>query len=211
MLGRLTIAIGLIAVATMALIEVSDLSITIEPFYYFAAIIAIVGVGLLVGAWVGRARWLIIIGVVITPLLWFSMLLPLSWDFSIGEFHHTPLTVEEVAVTYEQGIGQMTIDLTALSTAELAEIERIEASLGFGEMVVRVPQDVGIELLAEVSAGEVSGPFKTVNGVGFDVVREFGPEPTVLVLDLEVGAGTIHITGPGAFSSGDGTTLEWSN
>jgi len=211
MLGRLTIAVGLIVIATMALIDVSDVAVDIEPFHYFAAAIAVLGAGLVVGAWAGRARWLIFIGLIIVPMLWVSMLLQIAWDFSIGEFHHNPVTVEEVAGSYEQGLGQMTIDLTELSAEELAEIGTIEASLGLGEMVVRVPSDVGVALRAEVGAGEVSGPFNTVNGVGFDVTQEFGPEPAVLVLDLEVGAGTIHIAGPGAFSSSNGFNIEWSN
>ena len=105
----------------------------------------------------------------------------------------------------------MTIDLTELTPAELAELGTLEASLGLGEMVIRVPADIGVELRAEVGAGEVSGPFNTVNGLGLDVVREFGPEPMVLVLDLEVFAGTINITGPAGFLSGDAIILEWSN
>jgi phage shock protein PspC (stress-responsive transcriptional regulator) len=211
MLGRLTIAVGLIVVASMALIDLSDLAVDIEPFHYFAAMIGILGMGLFVGAWVGRARWLFVIGIILIPMLWISLLVPTSWSFSAGEFHYTPLTVEEVVDVYEQGVGQMTIDLTELTPAELAEIGTVEASLGLGEMVVRVPGDVGVELRAEVGAGEVSGPFNTVNGLGFDVVRDFGPEPTVLVLDLEVAAGTINITGPAGFLSGDAIILEWSN
>jgi phage shock protein PspC (stress-responsive transcriptional regulator) len=219
MLGRLTIAIGLIVVATMALIEVSDLNVTIEPFYYFAAIIAVLGIGLVVGAWVGRARWLIIIGILITPMLWLSMLLPVSWNFSAGDFHHIPTTVQEVEGAYEQGIGQMTIDLNALSPSELTEVGMIRASLGLGEMVVRIPDGVGVILLADVTAGEVSGPFRTISGIGLDVTREFGPDPTVLVLDLEVGAGAIQISGPsdrvddGFFidDNGDITIIEGNN
>lgn len=211
MLGRLTIAVGLIVVATMALVEVSDLSVTIEPFYYFAAIIAVLGFGLLVGAWVGRARWLIFIGLLVIPMLWLSLLLPVSWDFSIGEFHYDPTSIEEVAESYDQGMGQMTIDLNGLSAIELAEVGTIHASLGFGEMIVRLPDDVGAVLLADVTAGEVSGPFNTVSGIGVDVTREIGPEPRALVLDLEVGAGTIHISGPAAFRLDDIIIIEGSN
>ena len=211
MLGRLTIASGLIVIAVMALVDVSDLAVDIEPFHYFATIIAVLGFGLLIGAWVGRARWLIIIGILVTPMLWLSMLLPVSWDFSVGEFHHTPVSVEEVAESYEQGIGQMTIDLTELTPTELAQVGTIEASLGFGEMVVRVPDDVGVVLVADVSFGEISGPFDTVSGVGIDVTREFGTGQTVLVLDLEVGAGVIHISEPGSFVSGGTFNIEWSN
>jgi len=209
-LGRLTIAVGLIVVASMALVEVSNLAVDIQPFHYFAAIIAVLGAGLLIGAWAGRARWLIIIGILIMPLLWISMLLPTSWDFSVGTFEHTPTTVEDVG-PYEQGIGQMTIDLAGLSSAELAEIGTIRASLGLGEMVVKVPEDVGVVLRAAVGAGEVLGPFDTVDGVGVNITREFGPGPRVLVLDLEVGAGVIHVAGPDAFRSNDDHTIERGN
>jgi hypothetical protein len=195
----------------MALIDLSGVAVDIEPFHYFAAIVAVLGLGLFVGAWVGRARWLIIIGLLIIPMLWISMLIPASWDFSAGEIRHTPLTVQDVDGSYEHGLGQMTIDLTGLSSAELAEIGTIEASLGVGEMVVHVPVDVGVILHADVAAGEVSGPFDTVSGLGVNVTREFGPEPTVLVLDLEVGAGAINITGPRAFESSSEIIIEWSN
>jgi len=211
MLGRLTIAVGLIVIASMALVDLSDVAVDIEPFHYFAAAIAVLGIGLFIGAWVGRARWLFIIGLLLIPMLWISMLVPTSWSVSAGEFHYTPLTVDEVADVYEQGVGQLTIDLTELTAAELAEVGTVEASLGLGELVVRVPSDVGVELRAEVGAGEVSGPFNTVNGLGFDVVREFGPQPTILVLDLEVAAGTINVTGAAGFLSGDAIILEWSN
>ncbi len=214
MLGRLTIAVGLIVVASMALVEVSDLAVDIEPFHYFAAIIAVVAVGLLVGAWAGRARWLIIIGVIVTPMLWIAMLIPTSWGFSIGEFHHTPVTVQDVQdveSSYEQGIGQMTIDLTALSPGELAEIGTISASLGLGEMIVRVPADVGVVVHASVGAGEVSGPFRSIDGLGIDITRDFGPEPKVLVLELEVAAGTINVAGPGAFLNDALINIEGSN
>ena len=212
MLGRLTLAIGLIVVASMALLDLSDVDLDIEPFHYFAAIIAVLGMGLLIGAWAGRARWLIFIGIIVTPMLWIAMLLPTSWDFSVGEFLHTPLTVEEVPESYEQGVGQMTIDLTNLSPAELKEIGTIKASLTLGELVVRVPDDVGVVLHAEVAAGEISGPFKTVSGLGLEVTREFGPEPTVLVLDIEVGAGAVTFTGrAGVFDSSEEFNFEWSN
>lgn len=212
-LGRLTIAIGLIVVASIALLDVSDLALDIDPFHYLAAAVAVLGVGLLVGAWVGRARWLIIVGLMIVPFLWVSLLLPTSWSFSVGEFHHTPTSIHEVDVTYQQGIGQMTIDLTNLTAEELGDIGTIQASLGLGEMIVRVPGDIGVELKASVGAGEVSGPFRTFDGVGINKTRVFGPEPTDLTLDLEVGAGVIEIRGPTdrQLNDNDALNFEWSN
>ena len=105
----------------------------------------------------------------------------------------------------------MTIDLTELSPTELAQVGTVEASLGFGEMIVHVPDDVAVVLLAEVAFGEVSGPFDTASGVGVDVTQEFGTGQTVLVLDLEVGAGVIHISEPASFGSSSSFNIEWRN
>ncbi len=209
-LGRLTIAVGLIVIASMALVDLATNRITIEPVHYLAAAVAVVGTGLLVGAFAGRARWLIIVGVILVPILWLTALIPASWNFNAGDFGYRPVVVAEVLSEYKQGAGVMTIDLTRLTRQELAQVGEIEASLGLGEMRIRLPGDVGVEVRSRVGAGEISGPFRTISGVGLDITRELGPEPVALVLDLKVGAGTITISGS-ALSFGDALVLEGSN
>jgi hypothetical protein len=211
MLGRITIAIGLIVIASMALIDVAFERVEIEPVEYLAVGVAIVGIGLLVGSWIGKARWLIIVGVAVLPLLWLSTLAPSNWDFSAGEVQYRPLTVAEVQSPYEHGFGQMVIDLTVLTPEELAEVGTIEASLTAGEMIVRLPSDTGVLLQAEVGMGQILGPFDTQNGIGLNASRTVGPDPVVLVLDLEVGAGVIDVTGATGFAPSDALILEGSN
>jgi len=209
-LGRVTIAMGLIAIASMALVDLATARITIEPVHYFAAAVAVIGVGLLVGTFVGRARWLIIVGAILVPILWLTALIPASWNFDAGDFVYRPVSATDVASKYEQGAGVMTIDLTRLTREDLARVGVIEASLGLGEMIVRLPDDVGVEVRARAGAGEISGPFRTVTGVGLDVTRDLGSKPSVLFVDLRVGAGTITISGS-AVSFGDALVLEGSN
>ncbi|MCL1593398.1 MAG: PspC domain-containing protein [Actinomycetia bacterium] len=194
MLGRLTLAVGLIIVASIALIDVASTSIDVEPIHYLAVIVGIVGLGLLVSSFLGRARWLIIVGAVVLPFLWVATLVPTNWTFSAGEFEYAPISVTDVQDSYDQGIGQLTIDLRGLTADELGQIGTIEASLGLGEMVIRVPDDVAVTLKAKVGAGEISGPFRTIDGVGLNVTREFGGDAAVLLLDLEVGAGVIDVS-----------------
>jgi hypothetical protein len=105
----------------------------------------------------------------------------------------------------------MTIDLTALTAEELAGVSSISASVGLGELVVRLPLDVGVRLHGQVGAGDISGPFRTQEGLAVEVFEEFGPEPRVLDLDLEVGAGVITIKGVDLFESLDAFILEGSN
>lgn len=212
MLGRLTLAVGLIVVATMALLDVAFARVDMDPVHYLAAAVAVIGLGLIVGAFIGKALWLIIVGVLLLPALWIAALLPSSIDYSAGDFTYEPLTVADVASPYEQGFGQMTIDLTALSVEDLAELGRLEASVGFGEIIVRLPEDAGFTLDASVGMGVVQGPFPSSQGFGVDLATSFGDNASAFELDLEVGAGAITISGPrGAFVDTFDALLERSN
>lgn len=205
MLGRLTIAVGLIVLASMALVDVALDSFEIQPVAYFATAVGIVGLGLIVGTWIGRARWLIIVAVILLPAMWFLSLLPNDFDWSAGEVLERPTGADEVATPYELGFGQLTIDLRALSAEELAEVGAINASVGFGEIVLRLPNDVGVELTADVGMGAVQGPFDEVNGVGIDTTRVIGPDPVVMEINAAVGGGVVTVrTGAGLFE-GSGT------
>ena len=200
MLGRFTMAMGLIVLSTMALLDVSGISIgtvdfgdLFEPAHYVGVALLIVAIGLVVGAFIGRARWLIFVGIFILPALLVTSLWPKVFNWSAGEFLHHPTDVAEVDTSYELGAGQLTVDLTGLDAAELADIARIEASVGFGELRILVPGDVGVLLEASVGLGDIDVPGPDQEGIGASMVREFGPPPVVLVIDAEVGAGQIKL------------------
>jgi hypothetical protein len=201
MLGRLTMAVMLIVLSTMALLELAD-AVHFEPYAYAAAAMGVVAVGLLVGAWIGRAYWLIIIGLLITPVLFFSSLLPRVADWSVGDPGYSPTSAEEVSESYDLGVGQLTVDLTQLSAEEIAKVGAIEASVGMGQLVVRLPSDIGATVMAEVGVGAVTGGQafgpSLVNtyeysGVGVDQEFVIGSPPHDLLLNLEVGMGEISI------------------
>lgn len=207
MLGRLTMAVMLIALSSMAIVELSGW-FHFQPFEYAAVAMAVVAVGLLVGAWIGRAYWLIFIGLLIAPFLFFSSFIPKVADWSIGDPGHQPLTVQDVNSNYDLGIGQLTIDLTRLTAEELAEVGVVKAEVGLGQLVVRLPAEIGVTVDAEVGMGAVTGVnafgSSTFNsyeysGVGVEQRFELGSPPHVLHLDLEVGLGEISIKRVGQF------------
>lgn len=213
MLGRITVAIGLIVLASMALIDLAFDRVDIEPVHYIATAVVVLGAGLVVGGFVGRARWLILIGVVLLPALWFTSFWPQNFSFTAGETRYEPVTVADVDSPYELGAGQLTLDLSSLSTADLAQVGTISASLGMGEMIVILPPDTGVDISAQVGAGAVEGPFDEAAGVGVDVTRNVGTDPVVLELDLEVGLGVIKISDFGGTfdESFSGFVFEGSN
>jgi len=207
MLGRLTMAVMLIGLSSMALVELADFA-HFEPFEYAAVAMGIIAVGLLIGAWVGRAYWLIVIGLLIAPVLFFSSLLPNVADWSIGDPDFLPTSAADVAESYDLGVGQLTIDLTQLTADELAEVGEIQAEVGLGELVVRLPADIGATVDAEVGVGAVTGgrvfgssTFETYeySGVDIDQVFRIGSPPHDLRLNLEVGLGHISIRHVGQF------------
>ncbi len=215
MLGRITMAVVLIAVSTMALIEVADIA-HFEPVEYVGAVMAVIAVGLLVGAFIGRAMWLIIIGLLLIPVLLVAALLPKVETWSFGDPYYRPATIERVQDSYGLGFGQLTLDLTRLSPDELAEIGEIEASLGAGEMNIILPIGTGAIVRVDVGAGSIQSrvSYQEVYGAlpdAFDIIQytgqgypddsgiglsrsyDLGDPPRGLVLELRVGAGIVNI------------------
>ncbi|MDA2978718.1 MAG: PspC domain-containing protein [Actinomycetota bacterium] len=92
MLGQLTVAIGIIVLSLMALLDVSGISIGsvdsgefFDPVHYAATALAIVAIGLVAGAWFGRARWLIVIGILLLPVVFVTSLWPRTFPWSAGD------------------------------------------------------------------------------------------------------------------------------
>jgi phage shock protein PspC (stress-responsive transcriptional regulator) len=193
MLGRLTVAVGLIVIASMALVDVAFARVEIQPVHYLATAVGILGIGLLVGAWIGRARWLIVIAILLLPAMWFTSLWPDDFSFSAGEVREEPTAVSEVVEPFDLGFGQLTIDLTGLTPGQLSEIGVIEASVGMGELVLRIPNDIGVLIDADIGMGALQGPFADASGIGVDATRTVGPDPIVFEIRAEVGAGVVTV------------------
>ncbi|MCZ7531801.1 MAG: PspC domain-containing protein [Acidimicrobiia bacterium] len=199
-LGRLTLAIVLIVVSLMALLDVSGVSIGnvgagewFDPIHYAAVALGIVGVGLILGAWIGKSPMLIVVGILILPMLFITAVWPRSFPWTAGEIAVRPLTASQVDSPYELGAGEMIIDLTALTVDELAAVGSVEMTLGAGRLEIRVPADVGVALGARVGMGTFEPLKYERGGIGVHEALEIGPGPIVLHIDAEVGAGTIVV------------------
>ena len=201
MLGRLTMAVMLIGVSLMTILELANV-VHFQPFEYAAVAMGIVALGLIVGAWIGRAHWLIVIGLLIAPVLFFSAMLPKVSEWSVGDPGHLPTSAADVPESYDLGIGQLTVDLTQLTAEEFADVGRIDAEVGLGKLVVRLPSGIGATVSTDVGVGAVTGANVFGNtvldtfqysGIGVDQVLTVGDAPYDLFLDLEVGMGEINI------------------
>jgi len=199
--GRLTVAISLIVLSGMGLLEATGVEIAgsenlFDPIHYAATALAIVGIGLIVSAFVGRARWLIAIGAVLLPVTILAAVVPSSFSWTFGEERYAPQSIDAVESLYELGFGELTVDLTGLSAQDLAGIGVVEVRLGAGEANVVVPSGVGIRVLGHIGAGGSDGDdpdYGDYAGFGIDVDDQIGPRPSVLTIDAEVGFGVLEV------------------
>lgn len=192
-LGRLTIGITLVGLGVLAILDNIDaVPIDAEPRHYMALAVTIVGVGLLVGSIAGRARWLILLGVIMVPTLMFSPVFELEWEADALDRRAAPTTFTGLEQNYELDVGSLEIDLRELPW-DGEEVE-IDARVNAGEIEILVPDGVGIVGSASVDIGDVSGLGRSRGGLG-DLRLEWNEpgELGTVLLDAEVSIGQIEI------------------
>jgi phage shock protein PspC (stress-responsive transcriptional regulator) len=188
-LGRLTMGTVFIGLGIMAMLDTSDV---IRPAFshYMALAVGIVGVGLLVGSAYGRSRGLIFAGLVLVPILLVSSVVTAAFEGGWGDPVFRPASLNDVDNHYTLTGGDMEIDLRRIDLD--GKVVKIEGDLGFGRLLVLVPEGVGLDVTAHVGFGDVI-MFGDHNG-GVDVDRTVRFDGNgVIELDLDVGFGALEI------------------
>jgi phage shock protein PspC (stress-responsive transcriptional regulator) len=197
-LGRFTLSLLLLVLGLVAIVDIVNHD-QVPPAGYAAAALATVGVGLLVGAWFGRARGLIVWGVVLTVVLGISGALghvgPLRG--SAGDVSWEPVGLVQLSDRYEHGFGNATLDLRQVPFD--GQNREVSVRLNAGNLNIHVPQDVDVEVHARVNVGNadvfdnrwdgVNTPQHTVVNNGPD-----GPGGGHLTLDVQLNAGDLEVS-----------------
>ena len=154
-LGPLTVSAAVAVCGAMTLLlatgvwdlRLSDILITA---------LVIVGLGLLVSTWYGRARGLILIGLLLVPSVLVSAVVDrVDLSGGIGDQRMAPISAGALAEQYRLGIGALTLDLRELDTATIDGPLRSSLSVGAGMARVYVPADWTVEIPVTVGVGEV--------------------------------------------------------
>lgn len=191
-IGRLTVAIGLLAVGIMWLADYAIASFDPSPRHYLAVTVGIVGLGLLVSAFVGRARGLIVLGVFLVPLLLIAPVADFDYSSGVGERYHRPTTFEDLQEQYELGMGQLVVDFRALDFE--GRTASVDVRLGFGELDIYVPDDVRVEIDGRIGAGELRADGVTRDGVSRTLETVLPGDNGTLILDVDMNIGSTEIT-----------------
>jgi phage shock protein PspC (stress-responsive transcriptional regulator) len=192
--AAILIAVGLLALAS----QVGN--VKVAPGQFFGTALAILGIGLVVGAWWGRARILILLALLLVPLAVAASFITAPLEGGIGGMRFTPANAAELRDEYRIMGGMLILDLTDLSIT--AQPVHIAASVAVGQLVVILPPDASVELRARMGAGQVTvfdyydaGTILTNAGTSLDEqyvrIHRYGP---TYILDLQGGIGDLFVT-----------------
>ena len=195
-LGRVTVSVALIVVGVLiGWNGATDSDVPVRAI--IAAALGVVGLGLVVGAYVGRARWLVVLGVLLTVLVSAAAVADIPARGGAGDRTWRPASVSDLRATYRLGIGQSELDLTRLDLTSAGRT-RVEVRQGVGDLLVIVPDDVVVRVDADANAGELRLPDREpVHGTNLSeramLPEGSAPSAAVLVVDAQLGVGSLEV------------------
>lgn len=195
-LGPLTLSAVVVALGILAINDATWAAVPVSG--YVATALAIVGAGLLIGTWFGRARGLIVLGILLSLALPLSMVADgLNLD-SAGSVTVRPQSVEAVPKgVQEYGAGSVLYDLSELDLTNTDSIT-LDVDQGVGELRIIVPPTADVTVNADVGLGEIEafqsrsggpGSSRTITDLGDD-----GAGGGDITLNLDLGVGKVEVT-----------------
>jgi phage shock protein PspC (stress-responsive transcriptional regulator) len=161
-----------------------------------AAGLVIVGLGLVVAAWRGRAWSLVVLGVLFASTIALAEVVNVPFDAGAGDRRVVVDTRSELADNHELFAGTLTLDLRRAPLSDGPNT--MEAAVGMGKLRVIVPRDASVLVDARVKAGNIDGdlaPSPDEGGVDLHETFDAGTRGRVpdLRLDLWVGIGELEV------------------
>lgn len=151
------------------------------------------GLVLIVGAFLGRVRWLVLPALSLAMAVAIVSAAGIDFDGGFGDRHYRPTAASDVSDRYELAAGELTVDLRNANLP--AGDTPLNVHVGMGQATVLVPDDVCVASRAEIGAGLIEVFDR--DSAGADVDWEDLPRAQAgnsrVVLDAEVGVGHVQV------------------
>jgi len=190
-----TVALLLVALGSLGLYD--SVGGDVADAAYAALALTVIGVMLVVGAFVGRAGGLIFLGVVAALVLGITASVDDNWSTDT-RLSRTPETAADVRSSYDITAGQIRFDLTEVEDLENLDGRRLDLEATAGEILVIVPDGVDVDVDATILfGGEIEVDGTVENGNGVDLNRRIdggdGDDVPQLYLELDLVVGHIEV------------------
>jgi phage shock protein PspC (stress-responsive transcriptional regulator) len=192
-----TLALIAIALGTLGIFDTSS---SVTSSAYAALAVAITGVMLLIGAFVGRPGGLIALGLAASLGLGITSAVDAATNGDTrGEnLTATPTTSDQVKSTYRVPNGSLHLDMSNVKDTAALDGRRIEVRLNAGDIDVELPPGVNAVVAADVElAGAIDiGAFHR-DGFGPSLTRTVtgstSPNAPTIALDIDARVGQITV------------------
>ena len=196
-LGWMTLSAMLLVVGVLMALRFSG-AVHLSAVVIVAAALGVVGCGLVVGAFVGRARGLIVMGLLLVLALIPTTVInnlhmPLQRNANVTL---TPRTVDALPPSYSLGAGQVTLDLTRVHNDSQQHVTVIK--VGLGAVRVYLPRNLVAVVTAQANVGNIRAPWSPHDLTGASIEKTFTqgtatPQRQPVHIDLQVGAGQVEV------------------
>jgi phage shock protein PspC (stress-responsive transcriptional regulator) len=192
-----TLALIAIALGTLGIFDTSS-SVSISA--YAALAVAITGVMLLVGAFVGRPGGLIALGLVACIALLVTSIIGAATGGHAGnrEMRVVPTLAADLLPGYHVPNGTIELDLTQVTDKAALAGRAVDVGVNAGQITVWVPEGLNVHVTADIRyAGEVVVGQEQRGGLGMSVdkslITSTTPGTPTLELDLHTRVGQIQV------------------
>jgi phage shock protein PspC (stress-responsive transcriptional regulator) len=193
--GLFPVALGVL-IAVVGVIAILDISGTwsVDWRIVLGVMVVVLGGLIAAGASTGRAVGaLVTLAVLLLLALAVAVVVRVPILAGIGDRAAHPTTLAALDDEYELGIGDFAVNLADVPLP--AGDTHVKATLGIGDLSVKVPRDVTVVVDGRVNAGRATVLGRTDSGRNVhEQVTTRGGDPTrTLVLDAHVGIGDLEV------------------
>jgi phage shock protein PspC (stress-responsive transcriptional regulator) len=192
----ITLALVAVALGSLGLYDVAGGHVVASA--YAAVALAVIGLMLVVGAWVGRAGGLVFLGVVAALALAVTSVAHGSWGTwrDSERLAVRPMSAAAVHDGYSVPTGRIHLDLSNVHDPQALDARTIDVHANVGELVVILPPEVGATIDADVSGpGDITLPGRNAGGINTHLTQDVtsGNDVADLHLNLDLAVGHIEV------------------
>ena len=159
-----------------------------------AAAVLTLGAGLIAGAFWGRARWLIPLGILLMPALIFASVIEVPLRGAIGGNYEFPSSAARLRSGYRILAGDLTLDLTNFDFND-GESITVPIDMVAGQLRVSAPHGVAVDINGRIGAGFSDYRGHREQGFELRLNESLGRDDLTrrLILNVDAAVGSVSV------------------
>lgn len=194
------ITVGLVLVAGGVLALLNALDVDVPLHLLGPSLLVVLGIGVVISAIRGESSGgllglAVFVGVVLTIVTLMGAVLDVPLRGGVGERVHRPTATVDVQEEYRLLMGTLVVDLRDVELAP--GTTTLEVSTVLGEVQVRLPEDIAVQVDGSAAGGTVTVLGSTEEGLAVDVAHtsdDWTGADRRVQLDVGVGLGEVRVT-----------------